>query len=395
MIPRLSGSRSPSPQVNAAKKLAAARRLVSPSAANSRPSRQRSKPGTSVDNHLSVEAARDRGKGGGSDAGSASSVENAKGGGASDVIKAKFRLLDWDCDGFIRRWELGFVLKALDPGQWSEPRLDELLGAADQNGDGVIHFEEFQDWALVANENDDAPFAFDALPTPETQGAALTVAGRIAKSEEAVAGRQAVADGVLNAFRPLEDRGFRTITPMVAREATEILPWLYLGGKPAASTVLAGERADLGITDVFSCVYDPEDRPSSEALEAAGVVAYDGFWEPDNDEVDILGKHYQTCRAFVAESRRRGGRALVHCNWGKNRSALIAAALLVDILGMQAAEAVELLCQRRGLVLLGNENFCLQLALRRATGLRQSPGTGRCNLASEGSCGGSWWPWRQ
>eukprot|EP00927_Polykrikos_kofoidii_P065265 TRINITY_DN61045_c0_g1_i1.p1 TRINITY_DN61045_c0_g1~~TRINITY_DN61045_c0_g1_i1.p1 ORF type:complete len:190 (-),score=38.54 TRINITY_DN61045_c0_g1_i1:88-657(-) len=174
----------------------------------------------------------------------------------------------------------------------------------------------------------------------------------------------AECEAALAAIKALESKpGVRVVTVMVAREVTQLIPSLCIGGKPAANSVLEGEAAELGITDVLSCTFDEEGRPPEDELRRAGVLALNGFWCPDDEEVDLLGLHYEECQKLYVACKERDGRMLVHCNWGKNRSALVCAALLIDVEELRLMEAVELLFDKRGMVLLGNENFCRRLVL--------------------------------
>jgi len=58
------------------------------------------------------------------------------------VLEA-FQKFDADGSGSISRDELGEVLKALDPEDWDNESVDELLAAADKNGDGELSVKEF------------------------------------------------------------------------------------------------------------------------------------------------------------------------------------------------------------------------------------------------------------
>lgn len=67
------------------------------------------------------------------------------------VLEA-FQKFDADGSGSISRDELAEVLKALDPEDWDNESVDELLAAADKNGDGELSVKEFLNWAFTEND---------------------------------------------------------------------------------------------------------------------------------------------------------------------------------------------------------------------------------------------------
>jgi len=67
------------------------------------------------------------------------------------VIEA-FQKFDADGSGNISREELAEVLKALDPDEWDNAAVDEVLAAADKNGDGELSIKEFLNWAFSESD---------------------------------------------------------------------------------------------------------------------------------------------------------------------------------------------------------------------------------------------------
>lgn len=63
----------------------------------------------------------------------------------------------------------------------------------------------------------------------------------------------------------------------------------------------------------------------------------------------------------VAASFARGGRVLVRCHWGLNRSGLVVG-LALQLLGMPGGRAVETVRARRGPCALSNVSFVRQIA---------------------------------
>lgn len=69
-----------------------------------------------------------------------------------EAVLEQFREFDSNGDGVITKAELRQVLKALDPGRWTEKRLSQLVKLVDRNGDGNIQFEEFIGWLYGADQ---------------------------------------------------------------------------------------------------------------------------------------------------------------------------------------------------------------------------------------------------
>mmetsp|Transcript_9865 Transcript_9865/g.25972 ORF Transcript_9865/g.25972 Transcript_9865/m.25972 type:complete len:583 (+) Transcript_9865:189-1937(+) len=63
-----------------------------------------------------------------------------------EKIHKAFRAFDVDGDGVIDSEDLGRLLKALDPGVWTDDVVQAFMVAADSNEDGQIPYVEFLDW---------------------------------------------------------------------------------------------------------------------------------------------------------------------------------------------------------------------------------------------------------
>jgi len=61
-------------------------------------------------------------------------------------VTAIFRRFDENMDGTIERSELEEVLKSLDSQEWTDARINALLGAADVSCGGRVRYEEFLKW---------------------------------------------------------------------------------------------------------------------------------------------------------------------------------------------------------------------------------------------------------
>ena len=95
--------------------------------------------------------------------------------------------------------------------------------------------------------------------------------------------------------------------------------------------------------------------------------------EEDADDAEgygLLEKHFQSALQFLDDMRRQGRRTLVHCFAGMNRSATICVAYLIVREEMGLTDAVQLLREKRGVV-LKNRSFNRELvALAREYQLR-------------------------
>ena len=110
-----------------------------------------------------------------------------------------------------------------------------------------------------------------------------------------------------------------------------------------------------GITDLVN-VCEPwcPLGPNSENIQYVGIEAEDRASFPI-----LSDKHYGKIRSHVLAARKRSAVMLVHSDVGANRSAAIAAALLLDE-GINLIEVVRLLKERRPRCLT-NKGFRLEL----------------------------------
>ncbi|CAJ1332561.1 unnamed protein product [Effrenium voratum] len=67
------------------------------------------------------------------------------------VIEA-FQKFDSDGSGNISKEELAEVLKALNPDDWDNASVDEVMAQADKNGDGELSIKEFLNWAFAESD---------------------------------------------------------------------------------------------------------------------------------------------------------------------------------------------------------------------------------------------------
>lgn len=141
----------------------------------------------------------------------------------------------------------------------------------------------------------------------------------------------------------------------------QVLDHLYCGSKIDAHNFSLLRR--LRITHVLNCApglrnYDTEESPYAEGQ--SGVVDYLELDILDNPSYPIIQAHYPRARGFIEKARETGGRALVHCELGVNRSAALCVAYLMDLEQMSLLRAVRQLQFDRPNILC-NEGFRRQL----------------------------------
>ena len=170
----------------------------------------------------------------------------------------------------------------------------------------------------------------------------------------------------------VEDRWMRRLGAILdapmgenSSDAAQLTTDLWIGGRSAAMDVLAANSR--GITDLVN-VCEPWCAlgPNSENIQYVGIEAEDRASFPILSE-----KLYGKIRRHVLAARTRGAVMLVHSDVGANRSAAIAAALLLDE-GINLIEVVRLLKERRPRCLT-NKGFRLEL-VRKARRMNQLAG---------------------
>ena len=158
----------------------------------------------------------------------------------------------------------------------------------------------------------------------------------------------------------VEDRWMRRLAAILdapgenSADAAQLTTDLWIGGRSAAMDVLAANSR--GITDLVN-ICEPwcPLGPNSENIQYVGIEAEDRVSFPI-----LSDKHYGKIRSHVLAARTRGAVMLVHSDVGVNRSAAIAAALLLDVHGINLIEVVRLLKERRPQCLT-NKGFRLEL----------------------------------
>lgn len=146
----------------------------------------------------------------------------------------------------------------------------------------------------------------------------------------------------------------------IAWEPTEIVDRLFVGGAPDGDTMLTATASDLGQAwspSAHAGLYD-----AVVTVAASVGPAGTGVLEMRAGYVDIGGGKpdprllAQAVASGVAW-HRAGLRVLIRCRAGMNRSALVAALVLVIDQGMDFVDAVALLRSRRHALVLSNEDL--------------------------------------
>jgi len=165
------------------------------------------------------------------------------------------------------------------------------------------------------------------------------------------------------------------------RQRRRLAPWL-LAARELCSQQLAGRPADLPCSIqphlLLSSKTEAGDREMLQALgithllNAAGKagrtpvdlagagISYLELNGEDEEGYPMLAKHFEAASAFIRAAAAAGGRCLVHCVAGINRSGLLAVAELMMSERLEVLEALARAKRVRGLI-LWNESFQLQL----------------------------------
>mmetsp|Transcript_106907 Transcript_106907/g.159842 ORF Transcript_106907/g.159842 Transcript_106907/m.159842 type:complete len:222 (-) Transcript_106907:591-1256(-) len=159
--------------------------------------------------------------------------------------------------------------------------------------------------------------------------------------------------------------------PDLPSPPVELLPWLYLAN---LTSVRKGARLkELGITHVLSTNAMPERHVETlrEEYDRYGIqhCHVKGL---DEDGYDMIENHWAECEAFFDQVYEAGGKVVVHCSAGVNRSGLIAAAVWLLVEDTTLLEVVQSLKNKRGIVLI-NPSFQKQLCVLAAQNGKLGP----------------------
>jgi hypothetical protein len=137
----------------------------------------------------------------------------------------------------------------------------------------------------------------------------------------------------------------------------KIMPHLFLGDKRSAGDPHLLDA--LGITHVLNVAgrYGVAEAGRDHLSTSSHYLQIDAA---DEEDYPILPRHYREASAFIRRARDAGGRCLIHCYAGINRSGCLAVAELMCSERLPLLESVHRVKEARG-VLLSNEGFQAQL----------------------------------
>ena len=137
----------------------------------------------------------------------------------------------------------------------------------------------------------------------------------------------------------------------------QLLDHLYIGSKEDAKkkTLLKC----LKITHILNCAATKDYSSDNFDQNPYDGFTYDEFEAFDNDGYPIL-MHFNKAKRFIDDARARGGRVLVHCEMGINRSGAICVAYMMVRENMTLLQALRLAKMERPVILI-NEGFRKQL----------------------------------
>lgn len=136
---------------------------------------------------------------------------------------------------------------------------------------------------------------------------------------------------------------------------TKLFDFLYLAGEDEATNLELLQK--LGITHVINCAASYVNTGS--AFYGGAIEKYVAFEAEDDDNYNIM-QHFDESYAAIEEARQRGGKALIHCIMGINRSGALAVSYAMVHKQWGPIKAAEYVKNARKL-LLSNDRFQSQI----------------------------------
>ena len=148
--------------------------------------------------------------------------------------------------------------------------------------------------------------------------------------------------------------------PLPQNLPVQITPWLYLSDEKNARR--RPILKELGITHVLS-VNEMKPTQAQEMTSDLSCIGVDHkhVGAEDEERYDMLG-HWEECKEYLRSVRCSGGKALVHCVAGINRSGFVVCAAHMVLEGKDLIAVVEDCVEKRGTV-LWNDSFREQLCV--------------------------------
>ncbi len=142
---------------------------------------------------------------------------------------------------------------------------------------------------------------------------------------------------------------------------TQILPYLYIGD--ASDAMCVGQLTELSVTHALNCA-GSERRSFFDQFPRVcrnnNPITCKQIDADDSETYDIVA-HFEYAFGYIDHVTKCGGKVLVYCRQGVNRSVAICVGYLVGREGFGFLKAVRLVREKRGRVLT-NKGFLKQLA---------------------------------
>ena len=154
--------------------------------------------------------------------------------------------------------------------------------------------------------------------------------------------------------------GFIVLGSRCSNGPAEVCNRIYIGNKYNAHDASLLRR--LHITHVLNCAARPEHEGGNgltSPYDDASNITYLAFEAHDTIGYPML-IHYNAAKRFLDNALRQGGRVLVHCELGINRSGVICTAYMMESEELPLLTAIKRIKNDRPTVLV-NEGFQKQL----------------------------------
>lgn len=125
----------------------------------------------------------------------------------------------------------------------------------------------------------------------------------------------------------------------------------------------------LGITHVLNVAGQGAGSLEDDKYRKLGIT-YKSIAASDREGYLMFENHLDECRSYISSCRKSGGKCVVHCQAGANRSGIIVAAEFMLTKRMTVLEVIYHCRKQRGNVFLCNASFQRELvSLARSEGL--------------------------
>ena len=136
--------------------------------------------------------------------------------------------------------------------------------------------------------------------------------------------------------------------------ASQVLEHLYLGAEDDASNINLLDS--LGVTHVINCAATYINTGSQFYGSSRKYMEFEA---EDDEHYEIL-QHFKPVYDFIEDARQSGGKVLIHCIMGINRSGALTVAYCMVHKNMGPISAARMVLKQRS-TLLSNEGFQQQI----------------------------------